>query len=152
VPIDPAAFAVHALRLHAREKKLIWTRDWQLAQRVGIDLMLRVLIAGIGFLIDRHQAHQMAHSVATVSMALPLHIPHHSLPARVLRRNVPRGRRAPYQGVSKNCLSLPGSMLCMHRPGNGCFPATVNSQNFLPSVDSRDLTGPRTASNIAATD
>ena len=45
---------------------MIGPRDWQLSQQVWPDLVLRMLLAGVGPFIDRlqpHDAHQAAHAV-----------------------------------------------------------------------------------------
>jgi len=96
---------------------MVWPLDFQPSQQVGVNLVLRVLLAGIRYLINwhkQHQAHQPTDTMSPSVMAMTLHVTRHSLTGRVLRSNVPRGWREPYQGVFKNCLSLLGhaSMPC----------------------------------------
>jgi hypothetical protein len=47
---------------------MVGALDWQLSQQIGIDRVLRVLLAGVGAFVDglqAHDAHQAAHTVAT---------------------------------------------------------------------------------------
>ena len=74
--------------LHAREENLIWPINHQVSQQIRVDLVLRMLLARVGRLVDRnqpHQPHQTAHPVAATFMALSLHVAGH-LPRSIPRR------------------------------------------------------------------
>ena len=61
--------------------------DHHIPQQIGPDLMLRVFLAGIGLLIDRHQpheAHQSADTMTPAFVIVALHVSGH------LARSVPR--------------------------------------------------------------
>ena len=47
---------------------------------VGVDLVGQMFLAGVGFLVDRHQPHQahhVPHAMAATFVSLPLHVPRH---------------------------------------------------------------------------
>jgi hypothetical protein len=52
---------------------LVWPRDWQRSQQVGVDRVLRVIFTGVGTFLDSlqpHDAHQATHAVtAPVALA-----------------------------------------------------------------------------------
>ena len=54
--------------------------DHHIPQQIGPDLLLPVLLAGVGFLIDRHQpheAHQSPDTITTAFVIVQLHLPSH---------------------------------------------------------------------------
>ena len=66
---------------------LVWPIDHDIPEQIGPYLVLRVLLAGVGLLIDRkqpHQAHQATNTVAAALVVVALHVPGH------LTRPIPR--------------------------------------------------------------